>query len=213
MGRPKGSRNKTNVLSGTPHKHFIENMDDKNISTISKESNDVSMRESVSHIGTRRMLNMSQQIHERVAENTSVNSSSTSKNELQSVYEPIRETREDQEIALREMRRHVQSGSPSRLQQASGSNVAMQEMPYEAPQAKERVRQYSTSKDHKGEGEPLCFGCGHRADMHYIEHRWIEQKMGKNLQGDVGMIEIQHRRPLYDGARPCQHACLCKAYE
>lgn len=76
-----------------------------------------------------------------------------------------------------------------------------------------RVRQYSTNRDHKGEGEPLCFNCGHRSDMHYIEQRWTEQKMARNLQGDMGMIEQIKRKPIYDGNRPCQHACLCKQYE
>lgn len=76
-----------------------------------------------------------------------------------------------------------------------------------------RQRQYSTNKDHKGEGEPLCLNCGHRSDMHYIEHRWTEEKIGRNLQGDIGTIEVTKRRQIYDGARPCQHACLCKQYE
>jgi len=78
---------------------------------------------------------------------------------------------------------------------------------------KEKVRQFSTNKDHKGEGEPLCFNCGHRADMHYTEHRWTERRMAKNLQGDIGELEIPYRKPVYDGARPCQHACKCTGYE
>lgn len=77
----------------------------------------------------------------------------------------------------------------------------------------ERIRQYSNNRDHKGEGEPLCLNCGHRSDMHYIEHRWSEQRVGKNLQGDFLTVDVHHRKPNYDGARPCQHACLCKAYE
>ena len=76
-----------------------------------------------------------------------------------------------------------------------------------------RIRKYSTNKDHKGEGEPLCFNCEHRSDMHYPEHRWTETRMARNLQGDMGQIEILNRKPIYDGARPCNHACKCTAYD
>lgn len=80
-------------------------------------------------------------------------------------------------------------------------------------QRQPKVRQYSNNRDHKGEGEPLCLNCQHRSDMHYIEHRWTEQRVGKNLQGDFLTVDVHHRKQNYDGARPCQHACLCKAYE
>ena len=90
------------------------------------------------------------------------------------------------------------------------SGVAIQEK----PEVKvERVRQYSPREDHKGQGHPLCLGCQHREDMHYTERRWTETKFGKNLQGDFVQVEVQHREPVYSGAKPCQHACLCKAYE
>lgn len=78
---------------------------------------------------------------------------------------------------------------------------------------KPKVRQYSTNKDHKGEGEPLCLNCSHREDMHYIEHRWTETKVGRNLQGDIAEVHIQNRKAVYDGHRPCQHACKCTQYE
>ena len=91
------------------------------------------------------------------------------------------------------------------------SPVAVEDVPRET--IKEKVRVYSTNKDHMGEGEPLCLNCGHRQDMHYIEHRWTEKIVGKNLQGDFLQIDELKRKKSFDGARPCQHACLCKGYK
>ncbi len=111
-------------------------------------------------------------------------------------------------------------GSKNKPKQETGVEIVdkpvetvhkVQEQVHDQP--KPKVRQYSNNRDHKGEGEPLCLNCGHRSDMHYIEHRWTEQRVGKNLQGDFLQIEELKRRHVYDGARPCQHACLCKAYE
>lgn len=83
----------------------------------------------------------------------------------------------------------------------------------EQPKLKQRVRMYSDNKDHKGEGEPLCLKCGHRQDMHYIERRNILQKVGKNFLGETITYEEMDRQKDYGGARPCQHACLCKEFE
>lgn len=77
----------------------------------------------------------------------------------------------------------------------------------------ERVRKYSDTKDHKGEGEPLCFNCGHRQDMHYIERRRVEQRVGQNFLKEQITYEVMHRENDYSGARPCNHACLCTQYE
>lgn len=96
----------------------------------------------------------------------------------------------------------------SKTQEVTGEAVAQAQ---ETKPAK--VRQLSTNKDHMGENEPLCHGCGHRSDMHYVEHRRTERRMAKSLQGDIGEIEVMVREKIYTGDRPCQHACLCKAYE
>jgi hypothetical protein len=212
MGRPKGSRNKENVLGVTPRKHLVENMDDQKVSTISEESNNVPMRKSIPQIRAARVSNVSQQEYEGMEKNASINATRQAENELSSIHQGVRETGKDQETSMRNMRGYVQSSAPSRLYETPGNQMAVQEMPYEdAPKIK--IRQYSTNKDHKGEGEPLCFGCGHRSDMHYVEHRWTEQRVGKNLQGDFLTVEERKMRKMYDGARPCQHACLCKSFE
>jgi hypothetical protein len=100
--------------------------------------------------------------------------------------------------------------------------VAAEEQPLEnvpqetiAKPVAKNVRKFSDEKDHKGAGEPLCMNpkCGHRQDMHYIERRHTEQRVGKNFLGETIGYDVMHRSKDYSGARPCNHACLCTEFE
>lgn len=141
MARPKGSKNK-NVPSGIPHKHLINKEDEK----ISKECDELRLRESVPELGAENVPTVPQPVYEDMEKISQTQSDTTNENELPSVYTRLRQEGKDHKDALRGVRESKESSASPRLHEAVGSDMAMPILSHEITQK--------------------C-SCGHDQELHY----------------------------------------------